>query len=184
MLIINNFIYFVVILYRDLRDKIIIPIFFYFNFACSLLFTWNRLPDFINNPIIANEILIRVMEVPICNEREDVHGRRRRRRREEEGKKEKMAEKSRRWEGSDGKDKRQHIHTYIYTQHIAERNEYYRLVGLCTDRVSISLFLRLFPSSLSLHLSESSVSRTGTVAGLSGTRLDQLSSSLSLFFFV
>lgn len=84
-----------------------------------------------------------------------------------------MAEKSRRWEESAGKDKRQHIHTY--TQHIAERNEYYRLVGLCTDRVSISLFLRLFPSSLSLHLSESSVSRTGTVAELSGIKLDQLS---------
>jgi len=61
---------------------------------------------------------------------------------DEEKKKEKMAEESRRWEGSAGKDKRQHTHTHTYK---AERNEYYRLVGLCTDRVSISLFLRVFP---------------------------------------
>lgn len=90
-----------------------------------------------NKPIIANEILIRMMEVPIRNEREDAYGRRRRGREEEK----KIAEESRRWEESAGKDKRQHTHTDKY---IVERNEYYRRVGLCTDRVSISLLLPVF----------------------------------------
>lgn len=116
--------------------------------------------------MIANGIPIRAMEVPCA-----MKGKKKKKVEKERKKEEKKEVESRRWEGSAGKDERQQKET--------STTVWWVFVPIESPSLPLSLFLRFFPLSPS-HLSESSVSRTGIVAGLSGTGLDQLFFSLSL----
>ena len=119
--------------------------------------------------MIANGIPIRAMEVPCA-----MKGKKKKKVEKERKKEKKKGEvESRRWEGSAGKDERQQKET--------STTVWWVFVPIESPSLPLSLFLRFFPLSSSPHLSESSVSRTGTVAGLSGTGLDQLFFSLFLF---
>lgn len=113
--------------------------------------------------MIASEIPIRTMEVPCA-----MKGKKKKK-----VKKERKEEKveSRRWEGSAGKDERQQKET--------STTVWWVFVPIEPPSFFYLSFSVFSPLSSSLHLSKSSVSRTGTVAGLSGTGLDQL-----LFFLL
>lgn len=130
---------------------------FLFDLSPSLSHHWKCELDFVDKSMIANEIPIRTMEVPCA-----MKGKKKKKVKKE--RKEEEVE-SRRWEGSAGKDERQQKET--------STTVWWVFVPIESPSFFLSLFLYFFPLSSSLHLSKS-VSRTGTVAGLSGTGLDQL----------
>lgn len=140
----------------------------------------NRILDFMDKSMIANRIPIRAMEVPCA-----MKGKKKKKvkkKRKEEKEEEKV--ESRRWEGSAGKDERGNRKKRVLP---SGGSLYPSNLHLS---FSLSLSFSIFLSSLfssfffSSSLRESSVSRTGTVAGLSGIRLNQLFSSLLICLFL